>query len=135
MYAVLETDGKFSGVAYAELTDKIKAYHTQYGQTFIEVDSAPVDIAPMEEVPVSSSQRQREVSIHEPDYGSPTPEQISESASKQTHRDSKKYLDDTAYLVLRKVETGEEIPKEVLDKRAASRIIIAKANSLHTEYD
>lgn len=115
MYAVLETNGNFSGVVYEEMDDNIKTHHTQYGQSFIVVNKAPEDIAPVVE-----NTGPRSV-VHIPVYGSPTAEQIEANRIRISNEEHQAYLDSTNHLVLLKVETGEDIPPDVLTRRAEAR--------------
>lgn len=52
----------------------------------------------------------------------PTPEE----AQKRKSAESRQYLKDTDWYVVRKVETGEEIPQEILDLRAQARLSVVE---------
>lgn len=56
------------------------------------------------------------------DYPAPTPEQI----QAQKNREARAYLESTDWYVVRRAETGDEIPQEVLDNRAAARASIVE---------
>lgn len=49
---------------------------------------------------------------------------IQTDAPTQASVDAMVYLADTDWYVVRKAETGKEIPQEVLDKRAAARLAV-----------
>lgn len=56
------------------------------------------------------------------DAPAPTPEQ--EQAAR--NEEARRYLSDTDWYVVRKMETGVEIPQDILDKRAAARLSVVE---------
>lgn len=56
------------------------------------------------------------------DAPAPTPEHI----QKQNNIKARNYLAETDWYVIRKTETGDAIPQEILDKRAAARASIVE---------
>lgn len=49
-----------------------------------------------------------------------------EEQQKKTNREKKNYLASTDWYIVRRAETGEEIPQDVLDARAAARLSIVE---------
>lgn len=113
MFTVLSDNGVFLGVTYPELTEDIKKYHAQYGQDFLEIEQAPVDTIPMS--PDLEA-------IHIADYGVPTNEQL-RVGMRWKHI---AFLKSTDWYVLRKMETNELIPTEILTKRAEARAALRR---------
>jgi len=116
MYATIE-NGKFTGTVYAELTQAVIDYHEQYGLTWVAIQS-----------PLQNSGTDEE-----PDWGSPTFDQLRQAKQGQILQAYesecsaiKAGYPETEILSWTKQE--EEARKYIADNTAAVPLITALAN-------
>ena len=95
MYAVV-IDNKFTGVVYSEITDNVRDWCDEMDATLIKVFTPPVNIGTEDE----------------PDYGSPSQEQLSFNRIAEL----KEKLRDTDYITL--PDYDKDKPEILTDRQA-----------------
>ena len=111
MYAVV-IENKFTGVVYSEITDNVRDWCSEMDATLIKVGAPPVNIG----------------TDDEPDYGSPTPEQLNQHRINEIKSELQR-LDLESVRPLRAINAGTDT-EEDRDKLAR---LDAEAETLRNE--